>query len=65
MKDKIESPNWRTIGERCPRCGDRMIENRTGIECSAMHCDYRKTGQDPKRGWLGNTGMTDSGPGDE
>ncbi len=37
-----EERPWKLTGERCPRCGDRMIENRKYIECGAMHCTYIK-----------------------
>lgn len=33
---------YQETGERCPKCGERMIINRRYEECSAMHCDYIK-----------------------
>ena len=36
------TPNWINTGERCPKCGDRMIENHKYEECSALRCSYIK-----------------------
>lgn len=36
----MENRNWVTYPGKCPKCGDRMIENKKYIECSAMHCTY-------------------------
>lgn len=30
---------------KCPRCGDRLIWNKTGIECGAMRCTYAQGGK--------------------
>jgi hypothetical protein len=35
-----EAKHYRESGERCPKCGGRMILNHVGHECSEMKCDY-------------------------
>lgn len=34
-----------TLSRRCPRCGDNMIHNHTGIECGAFGCEYQEGGE--------------------
>lgn len=31
------------LSENCPKCGDRLIKNNTGIECGALRCNYHHT----------------------
>lgn len=33
-------PNVVVFSNKCPKCGDNLIGNHTGIECGAIHCDY-------------------------
>lgn len=45
---KPPSRNWEFSGHRCPDCGDRMIINKHGHECGAMHCNYSEKYMKPK-----------------
>lgn len=49
--------NWRFVGRRCPKCGDQMIVNHTGIECGSMHCTYRESDRVHLAGLLGKPAL--------
>ena len=36
---------FKVLAERCPKCGDRLIQNNTGFECGAFRCDYHAGGE--------------------
>jgi hypothetical protein len=37
--------NFDILPEKCPKCGERLIHNNTGIECGAMRCGYHAGGE--------------------
>ena len=38
--EKSDKRPWSETGEKCPVCGDALIANHMGTECSARGCDY-------------------------